>query len=173
MTSGCTDSSLATNKDVNGFWICDEGRYAYHAIDTATRLKSPAQRRGESWQIVSWDDAIRKAAAALKETLEQHGPDAVAVLASPQMTNEELFGTRTLYRDCLKVGNIEFRVPRRGATSSDDFLITADKNPNSRGAEILGLAGKRNRGHPPGMCCGAFDSFTSATTTSRPGTTGK
>jgi len=130
------------NKDVNGFWICDEGRYAYHAIDTATRLKSPAQRRGESWQIVSWDDAIRKAAAALKETLEQHGPDAVAVLASPQMTNEELFGIRTLYRDCLKVGNIEFRVPRRGATSSDDFLITADKNPNSRGAEILGLAGK-------------------------------
>ncbi len=130
------------NREVNEFWMCDEGRYAYHAIDAANRLTSPEMRQGEVWRRVTWDEAIQEAAAALRETMESRGPEAAAVLASPQMTNEELFRLRQLYRDHLKVGNIEYRVPSRSPGYSDDFLITADKNPNSRGAEVLGLAGR-------------------------------
>ncbi len=130
------------NRDVNGFWMCDEGRYAYHAVDAANRLTSPGLRQGEALRVVTWDEAIRKTATALRETMEHHGPNAAAVLASPQMTNEELFRLRQLYRDHLKIGDIEYRVPSRAPVYSDDFLITADKNPNSRGAEVLGLAGR-------------------------------
>ncbi|NWG12445.1 MAG: molybdopterin-dependent oxidoreductase [Acidobacteria bacterium] len=130
------------NKDVNGFWMCDEGRYAYHAIDAPNRLTSPEMLQGETWRAVTWDDAVRETAAALRETIERHGVAAIAVLASPQMTNEELFRLRQLYRDHLRIGDIEYRVPNRAQVYSDDFLITADKNPNSRGAEVLGLAGR-------------------------------
>src|SRR3989442_12336314 len=48
------------------------------------------------------------------------------------MSNEELFGLRQLFRDVLDVRNIEYRVPPRDKVYADDFLITADKNPNSR-----------------------------------------
>jgi NADH-quinone oxidoreductase subunit G len=129
------------NADVNRFWMCDEGRYAYHAIDTADRLQSPRVRMSEGSADAKWQDAVRKMASALKSTVEKHGPESVAVLASPQMTNEELYSLRSLFREGLKVQQIEFRVPDPTPGFSDDFLITADKNPNTRGAEVIGLAG--------------------------------
>jgi NADH-quinone oxidoreductase subunit G len=129
------------HKDVNGHWLCDEGRYSYRAIDAANRLKTPILRHGESSRESSWEEAIQKAGAELKATLEQVGPGGVAVLASPQMSNEELFALRRIFRDQFRVERIEYRVPRRSPVFSDDFLITADKNPNARGAETLQLAG--------------------------------
>ncbi len=129
------------NAEVNRFWMCDEGRYSYHAIDAPSRIQSPRFRTPEGSVEIRWQDAIRKTASALKLTLERHGPDSVAVLASPQMTNEELYNLRSLFRDSLKISRIEFRVPDLAPAFSDDFLITADKNPNTRGAELLGLAG--------------------------------
>ena len=129
------------NKDVNGHWMCDEGRYAYHAIDALNRLKAPAIRGSEGFREVSWEEAVLKVAQRLRDTLSATGPESVAVFASPQMTNEELFRLRQLFRDSLKVQSIAFRIPTREEVSSDDFLITADKNPNTRGAEVLGLEG--------------------------------
>jgi predicted molibdopterin-dependent oxidoreductase YjgC len=61
------------------------------------------------------------------------------VIASAQLTNEELF----LIREILQRGlgaQVSARVPDRPG-SSDDFLIKADKNPNTLGAILLGLAG--------------------------------
>jgi len=130
------------NAEVNGHWMCDEGRYAFHAIDAAERLKTPAVRDAEGFRAVSWDEAMRLTAAALRETLDNHGPEGAALVVSPAMTNEELFQMRRLFRDFLKVPHIEYRLVTDEAVSSDDFLITRDKNPNSRGAEILGLAGE-------------------------------
>ena len=129
------------NRDVNGHWMCDEGRYAYHAIDAAERLRSPSLGREGAHMPAEWQEAMRRTAEALKHTLETHGPTAVAVLASPQMTNEELFQLRSLFRDGLHAEHFEYRVPVRESVYSDDFLIRADKNPNGRGAELFGFAG--------------------------------
>ena len=49
------------------------------------------------------------------------------------MTNEELFLLRRLFRDQLGIENIESHVPSNAKVYSDDFLITADKNPNTQG----------------------------------------
>jgi NADH-quinone oxidoreductase subunit G len=127
------------NREVNGYWLCDEGRYAYHAIDSPDRLKTPQVKRNGSLQRAEWGEAVQATAAALRDTLQRHGPESVAVLASPQMSNEELFALRRLFRDHLKVDRLEYQVPQSGPVSSDDFLITPDKNPNSRGAEALSL----------------------------------
>jgi len=125
------------NKDVNGCWICDEGRYAYHAIDASDRLGSLQAAQGEGPAEALWPDSVRNAAGALKEALAEQGPEGIAVLASPQMTNEELFAIRKLFFEKLKVENIEYRVPPGEEPFSDDILITADRNPNSKGAEML------------------------------------
>jgi NADH-quinone oxidoreductase subunit G len=130
------------NKDVNGYWMCDEGRYAYHSIDASDRLIAPRLRNGSGWERSSWPQAIQAAAAALKSAIDEHGAGSVAVFASPLMSNEELFWVRRLFRDLLQVESIEYRAPIRKRVFSDDFLITEDKNPNSRGAELMGLAGQ-------------------------------
>ncbi len=125
------------NEEVNGHWICDEGRYSYHSIDAADRLKAPRIRRGGKYEETSWEEAISEVATSLKRILEAHGPQAAAVLASPQMTNEELFSVRRLFKDRLGIQSIEWNIPSNADVLSDDFLITADKNPNRRGAQLI------------------------------------
>ena len=129
------------NKEVNDHWICDEGRYSYHAIDSDDRLKSPRLKKGDEFGELPWDEAIGAVAGALKKALDTHGPDAVALLASPQMSNEELFRIRQIFKDRLKIENIGVHVPAREEVYSDDLLITADKNPNTRGADSVFPAG--------------------------------
>ncbi|MBP2684950.1 MAG: nqo3 1 [Deltaproteobacteria bacterium] len=80
--------------------------------------------------------------------MEKDGPDAVAVIASPQSSNEELFLVRRIASGLLGTSNLVFTHRAPGDGFSDDFLIHADKNPNSAGARLLGI--------PDG---GAFDAL--------------
>jgi NADH-quinone oxidoreductase subunit G len=125
------------NEAVNGHWICDEGRYAYHAIDAPNRLRIPQLKQGEAYQEISWTRAMQEAAVSLKNALATYGPQGIAVLASPQLSNEELFLILLIFKDSLGIERIESRVPSGNTGYSDDFLITADKNPNTRGTHLL------------------------------------
>ena len=122
------------NAEVNRWWMCDEGRYGFHGIDDESRLTAPLRREGEKTLDVSWDEAITAAAVALG----RYRPEQIAVLASPQLSNEDLFVLRELL-DHAGITTVDYRVPPRRPGYEDDFLIRADKNPNSRGAELLGL----------------------------------
>jgi NADH-quinone oxidoreductase subunit G len=125
------------NKAINGHWICDEGRYSYHAIDAPNRLKFPAVKKNGSFEQCSWGTALREVVGGLKQMLSAHGPERLAVLASPQMSNEEIYCIKCLFGDSLNIGKIEYDIPLKEPVFSDDFLITADKNPNARGAGII------------------------------------
>ena len=120
------------NADVNKWWLCDEGRYGYGFVDDASRLTMPVWR-GEP---VPWDTAIAETA----RVLGRHAPDAVGVLASPKMANEDLIAVKRL-AEALGSHDVGFRVPPRTPGDQDDLLIRADKNPNTRGGELIGLDG--------------------------------
>jgi len=123
------------NDAVNKWWICDAGRYGFTWIDDKSRLVQPLHRAGSQGVEVSWDRALPEVVAALQRT----PPGEIGILASPQMSNEDLFLVRRL-AEGLGVKNVDFRVPPRVAGDQDDFLIRADKNPNRRGAELIGIA---------------------------------
>jgi NADH-quinone oxidoreductase subunit G len=129
------------NEAVNGHWICDEGRYSYHSIDAPNRLKVPLIKNGDEYTEISWAEAIREVVDSIKQVLATHGPRGIALLISPKLSNEELFQIRRLFRDHLGIENIESKVPDNTPVYSDDFLITADKNPNTYGAAVLHPAG--------------------------------
>jgi NADH-quinone oxidoreductase subunit G len=124
------------NEAVNRWWMCDEGRYGYGFVDDASRLMTPLLRGRDGGRDVVWADAL----AAVADALGRAQGRETAVIASPKMANEDLFALRTLAlaRDIRDVG---FRVPPRLVGDEDDFLIRADKNPNTRGAELMGLDG--------------------------------
>lgn len=120
------------NKSVNDYWMCDEGRYSFHAIDD-NRVKEPLAAGAP----LTLADAVNQAAEALKAGLAK-GPEQVAFLLSPQMTNEELYAFKWLAQQ-LGVTQVEVGDDLKAMGASDDYLIQADKNPNSRGAADLGL----------------------------------
>ena len=115
------------NPDVNKWWLCDEGRYGLGWIDHARLSKV----RGPSGADATWEQALSAISTALTGAR-------IGVIASAQLTNEELFLIREIFQTALGA-KVSATVPVKPG-SSDDFLIKADKNPNTLGATLLGLA---------------------------------
>src|SRR3990172_12598230 len=83
------------NDAVNGTWICDEGRLSYKRI-AGGRLRHASLRVERGVREVAYSEAVAEAAARLRRVLDAKGPGAVAALASPHATNEDLFVLRRL-----------------------------------------------------------------------------
>ncbi len=120
------------NDNVNAWWICDVGRYGFDAVDDPERIRF-ARHGGVD---VPLDDALGLLVAALRD----HAPDEIAILASPDLSNEDLFALRRLAEQ-RGIRQIAFRMPRAAGHADDDFLLRADRHPNTRGAETIGLDG--------------------------------
>ncbi|MGH9334674.1 MAG: 2Fe-2S iron-sulfur cluster-binding protein, partial [Vicinamibacteria bacterium] len=70
--------------EVNGYWICDEGRYDYKRLDEdrigkVLRLR-PLRRE------LAWEDALSELAGALEEVTRLKGPGSLAVVASGELS---------------------------------------------------------------------------------------
>ncbi|MCG8607698.1 molybdopterin-dependent oxidoreductase, partial [bacterium] len=127
------------NPDVNQWWICDEGRYGFTHVDAPTRILQPQRKVDRNWEQMTWLEMIDEVGTRLRELIETHGSDALGVLLSPQLTVEDLFIARKLFSELLNLKNVDSILPPLMPGYSDDFLIKADKNPNSKGADMLGL----------------------------------
>jgi NADH-quinone oxidoreductase subunit G len=122
------------NADVNQWWMCDEGRYGFGWIDKG-RLTKVRNRGGDA----TCEQATAAIAAELATLRENGNGSRLGVIASAQLTNEELFLLREIFQRALGA-HVTAAVPERPGYS-DNFLIKADKNPNTLGATMLGLAG--------------------------------
>lgn len=125
------------NEPVNQCWMCDEGRLNYKFINDPARLVTASARRasGTASEAVRWADAINLAAEGLKEL--HHAGQGIAVIGSGRATTEELYLLRRVATEGLHAGLSDI-VTRTG--KADDFLVSADRNPNSRGAQLTEFA---------------------------------
>jgi NADH-quinone oxidoreductase subunit G len=115
------------NDAVNGPWMCDDGRLNYKWIGREARLKDVLARG----QKTTWTAALSEIADKLKKAPQ----GSVAIVASARQTNEDLWLISKLK---VKLGAISDSVPRTG--EGDKLLVSVDKNPNSNGAQLTGLA---------------------------------
>jgi NADH-quinone oxidoreductase subunit G len=92
------------NPDVDDGWLCDRGRYGFEMFDAEERVRGPRLRGGAE---ASWEDAIGKAAAALK-----HGGAASAAIVG-DASNEEGYLVQRIMREALGSPHIDSR-PSRG-----------------------------------------------------------
>jgi NADH-quinone oxidoreductase subunit G len=124
------------NEAVNRWWMCDEGRYGYGFVDAPSRITMPVQTAAGAAREIGWTEAI----AAAADMLGRVPAEQVGVIASAKMANEDLFALRT-FVEARGIRQVGFQVPPREPGYEDTFLIRADKNPNTRGAELIGLDG--------------------------------
>ncbi|WP_317203827.1 NADH-quinone oxidoreductase subunit NuoG [Janthinobacterium sp.] len=110
------------NDDINECWISDKDRFSYDGLDSAERLTMPMLKQGNEWKEVDWQTALEYVAHGLKNIKHEHGADAIAALATPHSTVEELVLLQKLVRG-IGSENVDFRLRQ------SDFALDADVKP--------------------------------------------
>jgi len=117
---------------VNQYWMCDAGRLSYRDLQGEGRLTQPLVRGTDAFVSATWASALPAVAARLRDV------GAVGVVVSAQAPNEEIFLLRRLGAALgARVAGVSWSPPD---AFHDDFLIKADKNPNTEGLRLQGLA---------------------------------
>jgi len=134
------------NNEVNGHWICDEGRFGFHFAKDPGRIGTPLLRRNGELQPADRDEAIDRIADDLIRILREKGAEAIGVIVSARLTNEEAFLVRQLFGEGLGIPSIDYRLRLTqgpgGDAPEDHLLRRTDKYPNSVGMRTLGLLPK-------------------------------
>jgi NADH-quinone oxidoreductase subunit G len=127
------------NDAVNSCWMCDAGRLNYKWIgreDRLTEVRGPqSANRGRGSVAATGRMTWAAALGEIGQKLRQAPAGSVAIIASARQTNEELF---LLKRLATRTNALTDSVPRLG--EGDRWLVNADKNPNSTGVRLIGLA---------------------------------
>ena len=92
------------NDTVNECWISDKDRFSYEGLHVE-RLTAPMIKQDGKWQETDWQTALEYVAHGLRNIRHEHGADALAALATPNSTLEELAllqknGARSRFREC-------------------------------------------------------------------------
>jgi predicted molibdopterin-dependent oxidoreductase YjgC len=92
---------------VNQGALCIKGWNLHEHVVSPKRLTTPLVRSGGGFTPAAWDEALGQAAAGLKRVLAEHGPQAVAFLASAKATNEENYLAQKFTRAVLGSNNVD------------------------------------------------------------------
>jgi NADH-quinone oxidoreductase subunit G len=141
------------NPAVNGYWMCDIGRFEYHWVEGDTRLRRPMLRSGSSLEPAAWHDVEPR----LRDRIKAAGsaePDSVRFLVSAHASTEELFVLKTLVegllgRDGLRSTSVTWSQRDKQQPPDVKFKVPATDAPNVNGARDLGYSvGSGNNGIP-------------------------
>lgn len=129
--------------EVNGYWMCDIGRFDFRWIDREDRLAQPLVRRDGDLRPAPWFDAL----AALRERALGSGTQAlrsIRFLASAHASLEELFLIRTLAEQlgarATEAVAVAWRVTHKEQPPGTRFCVPVVDAPNVSGARDLGLS---------------------------------
>ncbi len=122
------------NHKINGYWICDHGRYGYDYLNSNRADEIISQDLDHSY---GWEKAEDVISEKIKRLLYREKTSRIALILSSWLTNEELFLIKKLFKEDLKVNEIYFVDPNDA--ESDEILLTPERSPNRRGAKEIGF----------------------------------
>ena len=113
------------NHQVNGYFMCDIGRYGFHQYENIERITSPLHKSNGGFSEISWDIAIKE----IIDRLNTNGSKTAAI-ASPFHTNETNYMLGRLFHGLI--GTFPFMEDKE-ITYPSGFRISGDRSPNKQG----------------------------------------
>jgi NADH-quinone oxidoreductase subunit G len=108
------------NEAINECWLSDRDRFSYEGLNSEERLTAPMIKQNGQWQTTDWQTALEYVAHGLRNIRHEHGADAIAALATPYSTLEELSLLQKLVRG-LGSDNIDFRLRQTDTIADPKF----------------------------------------------------
>lgn len=104
------------NPMVDDGWLCDRGCFGYLFVNHPDRLKTPLIKKGEVLVPCTWKDAINFAVDGIVKAKERFGSECIGGLASPHLTNEDLYIFKKFMKDIIGSNSIVYSL-------NGDFII--------------------------------------------------
>jgi len=92
---------------VNKGTLCVRGSYGCDFIHSPDRLLKPLVKRDNTFEEVSWEEALEQVATGFKRVKDKRGSDSLAVLGSSKCTNEDNYLLQRFARCVLGTNNID------------------------------------------------------------------
>ncbi|QXE90175.1 molybdopterin-dependent oxidoreductase [Geomonas subterranea] len=110
LTLGSKDGKVLTtiydeNQGFHNGQLCTRGRFGYQFVNSDKRLTAPLIRKNGKLQEATWEEALAEVTSRL--SAGKSDPASVAALATPRLTNEELFLFEKLFRGTVGTDNID------------------------------------------------------------------
>ena len=130
------------NPDVNDYWLCDYGRFLAESQNDRAYTR-PLLLEGGEQKAATWDVALDRVADEIRKTISGTGPGAIFAIGSANLSNEENWLLRRIFRDTLSVPNLDLtsdadRV-RRMPSKAGWIESSGTASPNVRGAREMGV----------------------------------
>lgn len=132
------------NPQVNGYWMCDIGRFQYGWVEGENRLRKPALKSKDgASQAASWKDALGRVRDLLNAA-GRRDPASVRFLVSAHASLEEFFLVKRLASELKGDAGpahvaVSWRRSAKSQPATTKFVVPATDAPNVNGARDLGL----------------------------------
>nr|WP_314623665.1 NADH-quinone oxidoreductase subunit NuoG [uncultured Noviherbaspirillum sp.] len=110
------------NEEINECWLSDRDRFSYEGLNVEERLTRPMIKQDGKWMDTDWQTALEYVAHGLRNIRHEHGADAIAALATPGSTLEELALLKKLVNG-IGSDNVDFRLRQ------SDFALSGEVAP--------------------------------------------
>ena len=122
------------NADVNGHWMCDDGRNTYKFVNKESRLQKTREfATGTQWKDSNPAGALVKGVGHYFSATK---PEEMALVLTGQLTNEEYESILNTFVNKYKTKNVYHWFNNENLKDEfDGLLIRGDKNPNTKGLE--------------------------------------
>jgi NADH-quinone oxidoreductase subunit G len=137
------------NPDVNGYWMCDIGRFDYHWVEGETRLRRPMMRRASTGsghaaplEAAAWHDVQPRLRDRLQDAASTDAAG-LRFLVSAHASTEDLFVLREMLTgllgpDALETVTVAWTRTVKQQPAGTKFTVPATDAPNVNGARDLG-----------------------------------
>lgn len=109
---------------VNKGLCCVKGYHSVMALYAKDRLTKPLVRKNGKLTEVSMDEALDLIASKMKQTITDHGKDAVSIYGSGQWTIPDGYAASKLFKGCIGTNNVEANARLCMASAVTGFLTS-------------------------------------------------
>ncbi|MBL8792447.1 MAG: molybdopterin-dependent oxidoreductase, partial [Planctomycetia bacterium] len=139
------------NPQAQGWYMCDDGRFGFHYINSEHRFIRPLARGEGGLKPTAWEQVLPELRQKFKDAVKQDGSSVVGVL-SPFLTCEEAYLLAKYFKG--QSGEVRLALGPVPVVGEDDvypkdrkgravplpeakFIIHAEKCPNRKGVEEI------------------------------------
>lgn len=120
------------DKEVNGHWMCDEGRTLIKDLDRKERLDSSYLLDQDAYASCEPQDMV----SHLVKLFPRFKGKKVSLLLTAQYTNEEYERILSFFTEKLGVYKVfQWRSSKENLNDFDGILLRGDRNPNTQGLQ--------------------------------------